>query len=116
MDNTDVIKRTFKNATPRHSKYIRYGIITEDKELAKELISKLYERNIDKCLRYINSQHGILLDLYDGTRYQWIRPMDNSRGYRCSKAFIDKRIDIEILNNIVFPLCVYCGKDDITII
>ncbi len=56
------------------------------------------------------------MTLKDGTHYIWITPTDYNRGYKLGKAYIDKDIDTEILNNIVLPMCSYCTRDNITVI
>ena len=54
-----------------------------------------------------------LRTIKDEIDYVWLKPNDSSRGYRCSRAYIQNGIDIEMMNNVVEPICVFCEDDDI---
>jgi hypothetical protein len=49
------------------------------------------------------SKQEMEVELTDGTIYQVVSASDNSRGYRCQKAYVQRSIDYEILDNIIYP-------------
>mgnify|MGYP001220132447 CR=1 FL=1 len=95
---------------------VHTGIFTNNPYKAKSKLQEIYDKtdknNIDV---FVLSKFQKELRLLDGTRYIWIKPIDNSRGYRCANAFIDRELTLEELNNIVFPICVYCSKNTVEV-
>ena len=94
----------------------KIGVFTNKRDKASIIFEELYSQNKENVERYRQSKDQIDLLLKDGDYYTWIKPTDNSRGHRCYKAFIDKNITLDILNTIVVPICVYCTRENITII
>lgn len=96
---------------------IRCGIFTKDYNIAKQIMDRYYNGNKDKnnVEYYRQNKINLNLRLKDGTDYIWIKPIDSSRGYRCSKAHIDLNISDDILQKIVMPICSHCKKNDIEI-
>jgi hypothetical protein len=92
------------------------GIFTNSTSKATKIFDDLYDKNIKEIERRIDSNDQKLLLLKNGTRFTWIRLSDNSRGHRCSGAYIDKNITLSEFQYIVGPICVYCARSDIEII
>jgi hypothetical protein len=77
--------------------------------------NKLVLEKKDYIERYIQSADDLRMTLKDGTYYVWVKPVDNSRGHRCSKAYIDKNLTLNELDKVI-PICILCSKNDIEII
>lgn len=91
---------------------IRCGIFTNDYDTAQRVIGNIKENNINNIEFYRKGKTDLNLRLKDGTDYIWIRPIDMSRGYRCSKAMIDLAIDYDTIQRIIKPICIYCDEQD----
>lgn len=95
---------------------VHCGIFTNDSLKAeaklRKIMSELNEGELD---RFVLSSNQKELILKNGERYIWIKPIDSSRGYRCKKAIIDRKIAYEDLISYVRFVCMYCGKGDIEI-
>jgi len=93
-----------------------HGIFTNDENKAENKIQEIYNK-LDKnnIYRLINSKNQKELQLLDGSRYVWIKPIDSSRGYKCTEAFIDRELTLEELQYNVLPICIYCGKDTVKV-
>ena len=87
------------------------GIFTNDRDKAIKLI----EQNKDIFLRINTSKNDISAITAWGEQWKWIKVSDSSIGNRLKKAFIDRELKLEILENIVFPMLVNCNKNDIKI-
>lgn len=94
----------------------RVGIITNNESKADIVLNYIHLKDRDNVVKYRVGKDYSKLTLKDGTHYIWITPTDYNRGYKLGKAYIDKDIDTEILNNIVLPMCSYCTRDNITVI
>lgn len=95
---------------------IRVGIFTDDYNKAKhifDIIELAYKGDIKF---YKNNQYTPrlnLITLKEEIDFVWLKPHESSRGYRCSRAYIDNNIDADLLQNIVMPICNYCNENDI---
>lgn len=92
------------------------GIITSDKEKADDIFEDIITSNKGHIKHYANGLTNREIILDNGTRYVWIKPLDSARGFRLKGAYIDRNIDIELFDNVIRPMFVYCRKDDIKII
>lgn len=97
---------------------VRYILFSNDNIKANKKMEQILETIMlsdDKC-RVMRVKDGIKeIRIEDGTRYVWVKPSDNSRGYRCNHAFIDRNLSLEIIENHVMPVAFYCGKDTVEI-
>ena len=91
------------------------GIFTNDSNKAENKLQQLIKQHQEnvKEVRFSKDYKQIILN--DDRRYIWIKANMSSRGYRCRTAIIDKNITLEELFEIIQPLCIYCGKDDIEV-
>lgn len=94
----------------------KIGIFTNSRYKAILFFDELYNRNNEQIEWYKNSKDEISLLLKDESYYTWIKPIDSSRGHRCSKAYIDKNLTLNELQEIVFPICVFCTRDTVKVI
>jgi len=94
----------------------KIGVFTNNRDKASAFFENLYNQNKENVERFRQSKDQIDLSLKDETYYTWIKPLDSSRGHKCSKAFIDKNITLNELNCIIVPICAYCTRGNITVI
>ena len=102
----------------QHTKLSRTnaGVFTHSRYKAEQFLDNLFQANRELVEQYKKSKDEIVLLLKDGSRYTWIKPTNSSRGYKCSKAYIDKNLTLNELNKIVFPICIYCARGDVLVI
>ncbi|MBY6838688.1 hypothetical protein [Clostridium botulinum] len=89
------------------------GIITKDVEKAKNIINTIVEKVSQERIKIHRKDY---LKFHNGDEYIWIKPCDNARGYRFNNAYIDKNIGFKVFHEIIYPICLYCGEDNINII
>jgi hypothetical protein len=94
----------------------KIGIFTNDYFKASNFFTNLYHSKRQEIDFYRNSESIQEIKLLDGTQYLWIKPIDNSRGHRVEKAYIDRNLTLNELCYIVVPICVYCTTDNVKII
>jgi len=94
----------------------KIGVFTNNRDKASMFFDDLYNKNKENVEKYWQSKDNISLVLKDETYYTWIKPIDNSRGHRCFKVFIDKNLTLNQLHTVVVPICAYCTRENITII
>lgn len=114
--STDYIIKMFSEKQERLLLNKNIGIFTNDKNKAQMIFDKIYDQNKDKIERYRKGEETIDLLLYDNTHYIWIRPINMSRGHRCTKAYIDKNLTLYELKDVVLPICINCSRTNIIII
>jgi len=113
---TDYIENMFQEEHMNPFYNHKIGIFTNNRNKAFALLKDLYNQNKENVEKYWQSKDNISLILKDGTYYTWIKPIDSSRGHRCCKAFIDKNLILNMLYTIVAPICVYCTRENVTVI
>lgn len=111
----EYILNCFEKNKQSNFNYSKIGVFTNDRDKAVKLFTNLYHDKRQEIDYYRNSREMQEIRLLDGTQYLWIRPIDNSRGYRCGKAYIDKNLTLDELNYIVIPICVYCSRENVTV-
>ena len=94
----------------------KIGIITNDVDKCNTIFKKIYSENEKNIEYFKNSTYSKELKLLSGEVYVWIKARKSSRGHKCSKAYIDKNIPLDILHNIVLPICVLVSRKDVKII
>ena len=97
-------------------KKIRVGIFTDNYDKAKfifDILELAYKNDIQFYKENRYQPRLNLRTIKDEIDFVWLKPIDMSRGYRCSRAYIDNNIDREALNTIVMLICMYCDEDDI---
>lgn len=119
--NDNIMSKYILERFPESDNWIKpanknVGIITNNYKKATDLFTQLEQEHLGKIVRFINSKERKELILDDNTFYKWVKPSDNSRGHRFRKVYIDKNITLDKLNNIILPICVYCLREDITVI
>lgn len=96
---------------------VQCGIFTNNaskvEDKLKEIMNNFNNEEIDSLILSSDRKE---LRLKNGEKYIWIRPTDNSRGYRCKKAIIDREISYKELMEYVAYVCMYCGEEDVEII
>ena len=111
--------KPFNNHTINSSNII--GIFTKDYHKAVNVIM-----NIKDSENYI-TKHNISMNRIDVnilntlnytlTNYIWLKPIMAFHGYRFKGAYIDSDLyDNDLLYDIVLPCCVFCIRENITII
>ena len=91
------------------------GVFTNDRDKAEKLFTNIYHDKRQEIDYYRNSREMQEIRLLDGTQYLWIRPIGNSRGHKCGKAYIDKNLTLNELDYIVVPICIYCSRENVTV-
>ena len=93
-----------------------YGVVTADKDVAKEYIDFIKDRekasgnNVEK---FIFGSYDIECIMQNGTRIIWVKPNDSARGYRLAKVYIDlATISLECLREEILPKCIFADKED----
>jgi hypothetical protein len=66
--------------------------------------------DVQKCHK---SLHDMSLYFKDGTRVLWVRPFESARGHRFTYAVIQDGIDVEMLENVIYPCCSRCEENEI---
>jgi len=94
----------------------KIGIITDDIDKCNTIFNKIYLENEGNIEYFKNSTYSKELKLLSGEVYVWIKARKSSRGHKCSKAYIDKNIPLDILHNVVLPICVFVSRKDVKII
>lgn len=117
----EYILESFKNSESREmccGNFCRVntGIVTNDRNKAKTILDELAYVNEGNIFRYIQGREDLRLILNDKTNYVWINPVNRARGYRLQNAWIDKNVGLEVFNELIIPMCCYCGKDNIKVI
>lgn len=115
VDNDILNAFPIENSMPYISDKIKVGIFTNDADKAENVLYKIFWDNIDVAQRFVNDKDTKSVLLEDGTWYVWIKPILKSRGHRCRKAYIDRNINVDVLYELVVPICLFCTRKDITI-
>ena len=92
------------------------GIFTNNYWKAREKLEQIWNTlNEDERERFLVRKDSLEIRLKNGKRYMWIKPNNQSRGYRFSKAIIDKDVTLEELHNYILPICHACGRNDVEV-
>lgn len=92
------------------------GIFTNNYWKAREKLEQIWNTlNEDERERFLVSKDSLEIRLKNDKRYMWIKPNNQSRGYRFAKAIIDKDITLEELWNYILPICYACGRNDVEV-
>lgn len=95
------------------------AIITNDFEKAKEIIEQ-FARDPNKPIKQVRVSKNDMSVIYeDGTRWIWLRPNANVRGYCITKVIIDSNIKIDLelfINCIVYGACRFCVRKNVEVI
>lgn len=114
--STDYILNMFDDKISIKPNKARVGIFTNSNEKALKLLDDIYNDTKKQNIKhYKKSKDNAQIMMNDGTHYIVIPPRRSSIGYRCSKAYIDKTVTINQLNDIILPICIYCEKKDVII-
>jgi len=114
--STDYILNMFPedNNSPINNDNI--GIFSNSYDKVYALFSDLYNQNKENVKRFRKSKEEINLILENGRYFVWIKPIDNSRGWRCSKIiYIDRNLTLNELQYNVMPICCYCKREDVRV-
>jgi hypothetical protein len=117
----EYILESFKNSKSREMCFgnfsrVSTGIVTDDRNKAKMILDELAYVNEGNVFGYIQGKEELRLILNDKTNYVWIKPTNYARGYRLQNAWIDKNIGLEYFQEILMPICCYCGSENIKVI
>lgn len=97
------------------SEKINVGILTNDYMKCFKLLDEIARDNKENIKYFKRGKEFQELVFLDGTKYKWVKPINSSRGYKFSKAYIDKNLTLDELWDIVQPICIHCSKKDIDI-
>jgi len=86
----------------------RCGIFSDSYEAAERILDKIFSEISYRVKFYKKNKIELNLRLKDGKDYVWIRPMNNSRSFKCSKAYVDLAIPENDILNIV---CMFCDEN-----
>jgi len=86
------------------------GIFTDSYEAAERILDRIFNKKNEDVKFYRKGKMELNLQLNNGMDYIWIRPIDYSRGYKCSSAYVDLAIHEDAILNIVYPVCIFCDK------
>lgn len=89
---------------------MKIGIWTSDRELAKNTVTKIADE-FDTNFRYRVSLLEITARDEQNNVIQWVRPTESARGYKFDKAYVDIRVNMDILFTIILP-CLWHGDFD----
>jgi hypothetical protein len=90
-----------------------FGVMSEDRNKVDLIFNEIEQQYRAHILFKINSKHRRETYFDDGNRLIWVRPIENARGYRYHKLWLDKNItNGDILDNLVFAK-LYMSKSDI---
>lgn len=110
MELAEVLKKMINNENIRNTTVI----FTHSWTKAKTIIDKIAEDNKDDIKSYIISRKSLLLYLKNGDRFLYYPVSEEYQyGIRCNKAYIDKTINIQIMNDVVLPMLFNCKSNDI---
>ena len=90
----------------------QYAIFTADREFADYEINA-YARS-HNCLiaKRVKSTNDSFAIMEDGTKYKWVKPTDNSRGYKCSTGVIDlATCSLEFIRDWIPYICLYAEPE-----
>jgi hypothetical protein len=85
-------------------------VFATTREKAITFLEKLIGEIRYKDIKHIwksDKQGELEVELKDGTTYKVVSASDNSRGYRCDKAYVEKSVDKEIIDCIIKPILCY---------
>ena len=88
----------------------QYGIFTTNREFANKIIDQYVKISVAKR---INSTNDCFAVMQDGTKYKWIRPIDNSRGNKCSVGIIDlATCSLDFIRDWIPAICIFADKEN----
>jgi hypothetical protein len=91
----------------------KYGIFTTDIDFADEEIDSYVRSHNCKCAKRVKSAYDSYAIMEDGTKYQWIKPNDSARGYKCSVGVIDlATCEIQFIREWIMPICIFAEKEN----
>ena len=115
LDNyisTDYILENFSEDCKFNNKDV--GVFTNSYWKAIMLFNEL--SNNPEVKSYKKSKTNLEIIMNDSTRYEWITPKEQSKGNRCSYAYIDRDITLNELHYIILPICVlYTKRENVKI-
>ena len=93
-----------------YKKYLVYGV-TKERGFAflENLIGEMKYKEIKQVKR---NSHDFLVELANGDIYQVVSASQNSRGHKCDKAYVDRSVDLEILNCVIKPAILHSEADE----
>jgi hypothetical protein len=97
---------------------LNIGIFTNDYHKALKFFTDLYHNKRREIDFYVNTKTIQEIILLNSTQYLWINLIDNSKeykcesvlGYRCDKAYIDKSINEELIEEVIIPTLCHSGR------
>lgn len=87
---------------------MKIGIWTSDRILAEATIDKL-EKTLGEITVRKRSYTEMCTQDNQGNVIQWVRPTESARGYKFNKAYVDIRVNMDILFTIILP-CLWHGS------
>ena len=88
------------------------GIVAH-RYVAEAVMEYVIKNHASEVKEYLNSKYNLELLLNDGTRFILCPMSEASRGRRLTYAIVERNVDVEFLNNVVYPMCSYCKEDEI---
>ncbi len=83
-------------------KTLVFGVTFEDGcNILEDMIGELKYNEVN---RIVKTKHQLYVELKNGNTYRVVPATQNSRGYRCDRAYIGLPIDEEILDCVIKPM------------
>jgi hypothetical protein len=89
----------------------KIGVVTFDEIKAREFMRKIELENKDKVIRFVKQDGVWELLLDDDRHYVWIEPTPDVKQTIIHKVYVDRNINIDIMNEVVFEICRNCFLD-----
>lgn len=91
----------------------KYGIFTTDRKFAEYTIDGYIRSHNCPVVKRVKSAYENYAVMEDGTKYEWIKPNDSSRGHKCSIGVIDlATCDISFIREWMPLICIFAEKKD----
>ncbi len=91
---------------------MKIGVWTSDRVLAENTITKI-EKTLGNIVVRKNSYSNLFTQDDQGNVVMWIRPSENARGYKFDKAYVDIRVNTDLLFTIILPCLWHGGFEDL---
>lgn len=92
---------------------MKIGVWTSDRALAQETITQLEKTELGEVLCRRHGGSDMMVTDRQGNSIQWIRPSENARGHKIDKAYVDIRVNTDILFTIILPCLWHSNFEDI---
>ena len=90
----------------------QYAIFTADREFADYKIDAYIRNHNFPIKKRVKSMIESFAIMEDGTKYKWVKPTDNYRGYKCSIGVIDlATCSLDFIREWIPYICLYAEPE-----